>query len=181
MASKKIVITGGPGSGKTSLVKELEKNGYFVEHEVSREVIRQAQESGIEQLFLEDPILFSDKLLTARLEQFTKNKNNQKDFIFYDRALPDVVAYMDFAEIDYPEYFIETCQENVYDLIFILPPWQEIYLNDNERYESFIDAEKIYEKLKKTYLNYGYQPYSVPVGSLKDRIEFILNELQKTF
>ncbi len=181
MAAKKIVITGGPGSGKTTLVQELERKGYFVEHEVSRDVIKEAQELGIEQLFLEDPILFSDKLLVARLKQFTEKESVQDNFIFYDRALPDVVAYMDFAGIKYPEYFIETCSNNIYDFVFILPPWQEIYLNDNERYESFEEAEKIYEKLKKTYANYGYKSYSVPVGPLEERLNYILNELQKTF
>lgn len=181
MTAKKIVITGGPGSGKTTLVQELEDKGYLVEHEVSRDVTKEAQESGIEQLFLENPILFSDKLLTARLKQYKKNENTKKDFIFYDRAVPDVVAYMDFAEIEYPEYFIEACNKNIYDVIFILPPWQEIYLNDNERYESFEEAEKIYKKLKNTYIKYGYQPNIVPVGTLDQRIAHILNELQRAF
>jgi len=57
------VITGGPGSGKTTLVKELEAKGFACLHEISRQIILEAQQQGIDQLFLEDPLLFSRKLL----------------------------------------------------------------------------------------------------------------------
>jgi predicted ATPase len=49
---KRILIIGGPGSGKTSVLKTIEKGGFQVHHEISREVTAKAQEQGIEQLFL---------------------------------------------------------------------------------------------------------------------------------
>ena len=66
----KIVITGGPGSGKTTLISFLSENGFQCQREISRDVILEAQKEGIDQLFLTDPILFSKKLLEGRLKQF---------------------------------------------------------------------------------------------------------------
>ena len=40
---KKIVITGGPGSGKTSLIDFLEENGYQCQNEISRQVTLEAK------------------------------------------------------------------------------------------------------------------------------------------
>ncbi|CAM3490007.1 AAA family ATPase [Aequorivita lipolytica] len=178
MKTKRIVITGGPGSGKTALIKYLEKEGYPVLHEISRDVILEAQEDGIEQLFLENPILFSEKLLEGRLKQFHEAKNCEAPILFFDRGMPDVTAYMDFVDTHYPNNFSETCLENRYDEIFVLPPWEEIYEQDNERYESFEQAEKIFDFLKKGYENYGYKIHDVPAGSIKDRVVFIINKLE---
>ena len=55
-----MVLIGGPSSGKTTLIEALKTKGYTCYPEVSREVIREAQEQGIEQLFLEKPLLFSE-------------------------------------------------------------------------------------------------------------------------
>ena len=63
MNTKRIVITGGPGSGKTTLINHIEQLGYPTMHEVSREIINEARKEGIDQLFLTDPMLFSQKLL----------------------------------------------------------------------------------------------------------------------
>ena len=180
MDTKRIVITGGPGSGKTALINYLEKEGYPVMHEISRDVILEAQKEGIEQLFLENPILFSEKLLEGRLKQFHEGKNCAAPVLFYDREMPDVTAYMDFVATHYPENFCETCNEYRYDEIFVLPPWEEIYEQDNERYESFEQAEKIFHFLKNGYQNYGYKIHEVPVGTIKDRVENILNHLKNT-
>ena len=180
METKRIVITGGPGSGKTALIKFLEQEGHLVMHEISREIILEAQKQGIEQLFLDNPILFSEKLMDGRLKQFLEGENCANPMLFYDRGMPDVTAYMDFINGIYPESFSKICVDHRYDAIFVLPPWENIYEQDNERYESFEEAEKIFHFLNKSYEKYGYQVQEVPVGSIKDRIHYILTTLRET-
>ncbi len=55
----KILITGGPGSGKTSIINELENKNYNCEHEIVRSLTLQVKENGIDQLFLKNPLNFS--------------------------------------------------------------------------------------------------------------------------
>ena len=52
----KIVITGGPGTGKTSIINKLEDIGHTVFHESSREIIQKYKKLGHNQLFLSDKI-----------------------------------------------------------------------------------------------------------------------------
>jgi len=177
LAAKRILITGGPGSGKTALIKHLEKLGHSVQHEISREIILQAQKDGIAQLFLENPILFSQKLLEERLEQFKAAESCSKSILFYDRGVADVTAYLDFLKVHYPPHFTDECNANRYDVVFVLPPWEKIYVTDNERYESYEQAETIYRHLRKGYEKYGYALIEVPVGTVQERTEFILNKL----
>ncbi|MDT0690578.1 ATP-binding protein [Salegentibacter sp. F188] len=177
MKKKKIVITGGPGTGKSSIIHQLEEMGHKCLHEISRDVIREAQLNGIEQLFLEDPLLFSRKLLEGRIDQFQEAENDSSEMIFIDRGVPDVTAYMDYLGTEYPEEFVEPCRKYQYDQIFILPPWRAIYKSDNERYESFDQASKISNYLTETYKLYGYKPILVPEAGIKERANFILNNL----
>lgn len=176
MQNKKIVITGGPGTGKSSVITYLENQGHNCLHEVSREITAEAQKEGIDQLFLEKPILFSEKLLEARTKQFTE-ASSMEQMVFLDRGIPDVVAYMDYFNTSYPSKFTTACKEYTYDLVFLLPPWQEIYQTDSERYESFEESLKIHEFLKKTYLSFGYAPITVPIDTIEKRSDFILNNL----
>ncbi len=176
---KRIAIIGGPGTGKSTLIHSLEAEGYSCMHEISRNVILEAQKNGIEQLFLTDPILFSQKLLEGRLQQFKKAEIYNTNYLFYDRGLPDVPIYMDYLGTAYPNHFSETCQENKYDSVFLLPPWEQIYQQDNERYETFEIATKLYTFLKEGYEDFGYSTIEVPIGKVEDRKKFILETLQK--
>ncbi len=175
---KKIVITGGPGTGKTSLVSYLLNKGYQCMPEISREIILEAQKNGIEQLFLEDPILFSQKLLEGRKKQFKDTHHLKNTFLFFDRGLPDITAYMDYSKTIYPDHFLDTCHSLKYDLVFLLPPWKDIYKQDNERYETFEEAIIIHDYLLKGYEKYGYRVIEIPFGNLEDRKEFIFNTLR---
>ena len=56
---RKIVLTGGPGTGKSTIIEELTKRNYTCMPEISRQVTLKAQSKGINQLFLADPIYFS--------------------------------------------------------------------------------------------------------------------------
>ncbi|WP_034059281.1 AAA family ATPase [Lacinutrix jangbogonensis] len=175
MNTKTIVITGGPGSGKTSIINELTKRGFTCSEEVSREIILKARESGIEQLFLTNPIQFSALLLEGRVAQYNDALESDNAFVFLDRGIPDITAYMDFKGDTYPSVFTEACKTHAYDSIFILAPWQEIFTSDNERYENFDQAIEIHEKLIETYTAFGYDLRDVPFGSIEARADYIIN------
>ena len=178
MSTKKIVITGGPGTGKSTIIYELIKRGYTCLEEISRQVTLEAQKEGIDQLFLTDALLFSDRLLTGRHKQYVDSAMLLTDLVFFDRGVPDVLAYMDFIGDKYPIRFEEICKKCVYDYVFILKPWEAIYTSDNERYESFDQALEIHEHLLNTYKKYDYHLYDVPFDTVESRTDFILKTLE---
>lgn len=173
---KKIVITGGPGTGKSTLIKHIEQHRLPVMHEVSREVTREAQQQGIDQLFVEQPMLFSDKLMEKRKAQY-QAATEYKANCFFDRGLPDVVAYLIFANLKVPNAYLEICEKHAYDHVFILPPWKSIYKTDTERYESFEQAERIFECLRATYINFGYRLIELPKVAVEARFDLIIQQL----
>lgn len=177
MNAKKIVITGGPGTGKSTIINELTRRAHTCFEEISRQVTLEARRNGIDQLFLTDPLVFSELLLKGRLDQFNAAKNCTTGHVFLDRGMPDVLAYMDFKQEQYPSYFMETCKAHVYDHVFVLAPWQDIYKSDNERYENFEQAIEIHDYLMNIYKKLGYQWVDVPYGSVKTRTDFILETL----
>lgn len=170
-------MTGGPGTGKSSIINELKKRGHNCFDEISRQITLEARKKGVEQLFLTEPLLFSKMLLEGRLEQFREAENHEDNTIFLDRGLPDVLAYMDYFETDYPIEFIETCENNRYDRVFILGPWQEIFVMDNVRYENFEQAQRIHIHLVETYRRFGYDLVDVPFENVEKRTDFILDAL----
>lgn len=177
MNTRKIVITGGPGTGKSSIINELISRDYTCFEEVSRQVTLDARKNGIEQLFLTEPLLFSELLLKARLLQFADAETLEKDVVFLDRGIPDVLAYMDYVKSDYPEEFTKACETHIYDTVFVLAPWQEIFVSDSERYENFDQAVEIHHALLDTYERFGYQLIDVPFDSVSNRADFIIDIL----
>ena len=79
---KKIVITGGPASGKTSIINQLMNKGHVCMEEISRKITLKAQNEGVDQLFLKDPIWFSEQLLEARKKQFIESDTADSPLVF---------------------------------------------------------------------------------------------------
>lgn len=177
MQKEIIVIIGGPGTGKTTIIDGLVKRGYCCYPEISRQVTMEAKKQGIEQLFLENPLLFSELLLEGRRKQYRCALDEPHEMVFIDRGIPDVLAYMHYIGDSYPAGFDAACREHVYSKIFILPPWEEIYTSDDERYENFEQAKLIYGHLRETYQHYGYELVEVPKGDIDERIDFILGKV----
>jgi predicted ATPase len=178
IVQKKIkVIIGGPGTGKTSIIDELKARGYCCYPEISREVTMEAKKQGIDQLFLEQPLLFSELLLEGRKNQYLKALNEPHEVVFIDRGIPDVLAYMHYIGDSYPSFFDAACRENIYSEVYILPPWKEIYVSDEARYENYEQSELIHNHLVETYTKYGYNLIEVPKDSLDNRILFILDKI----
>ena len=186
MKSKKIVITGGPSTGKTVIIQQLEAFGYTCFHEIVRSMTLEAKEKGNPDsfvsnplAFVKDPFEFNQRILSGRMEQYSKSVNMNIPYVFFDRGIPDVLAYMDYFDQSYTRDFEEACTTNRYDKVVILPPWEKIYVSDNERLESFEEAIEIYDHLKRTYMRYDYEPVLIPTGTVEERISFLLNEVKK--
>ncbi|UKM63483.1 ATP-binding protein [Flavobacteriaceae bacterium GSB9] len=178
MNTKKIVITGGPGTGKSTLINNLIHRGHSCLEEISRQIILEAQKKGTEQLFLTEPLLFSELLLRGRQKQYFESELYKNETIFFDRGIPDILAYMDFIGDNYPKKFVEACKNSRYDKVFILKPWRAIYTSDNERYESFEQAMQIHDQLVNTYQNFDYDLVDVPFDTVENRTDFILNAVK---
>ena len=172
-----IVIIGGPGTGKTTIIDALIDQGFCCYPEISREITLEAKKQGIEQLFLENPLLFSELLLEGRKRQFKNALKEPHHVVFLDRGIPDVLAYMHYIGDSYPVFFDVACKEHIYSKIFILPPWEEIYISDDERYENYEQAKLIFNHLTETYQHYGYELIEVPKNTVDNRILFILDKI----
>ena len=173
---QKIVLVGGPGTGKTSVLNELIRRKFYCKQEISRAVTKKAQEDGIEQLFLKEPLLFSEKLLEGREQQFLDASNSNKNIVFFDRGIPEIFAYLNYFKTKFPPVFIEKSKRYKYDKVFLFSPWKKIYQSDNERYETFEESSIINEYIKEAYLKVGYQLIEVPFLGVKERTDFILKK-----
>lgn len=181
MNLKRIVITGAPGTGKTAVIKALETAGFHCFHEVIRTMTLSAKDEDGSNISLGNPIAFvndseqfNQQLLDARLLQYKQAKDVKNELVFYDRGMPDVLAYMEYFKQPYSNEFSATCEANRYNAVFLLPPWEAIYIQDNERLETYLQATEIHEHLTATYTRLGYTVLEVPFGTVAERLSFIL-------
>lgn len=171
-----MIISGGPGFGKTSIIDELENRNYNVMHEVSRSIIKEQLESGGDILPWKNLTTFSRLLFERRVKQFQEAAENK--WVFFDRGIPDIVAYMGKDELEIPSSYMLKLEEcNYCPIVFIVPPWQEIFKNDAERMENYKTACEINEIIIQTYTNLGYEIEILPKVSIQERTEFILNKI----
>ena len=94
---------------------------------------------------------------------------------FYDRGILDIAAYQEKSNQAIFEELEKAINEHRYhEKVFITPPWKEIYVNDNERKESFEDAMEIHDYLVKAYTENNYQLIEIPKVSLEERLKFVI-------
>ena len=127
-----------------------------------------------------DPLAFNQMILKARLAQYEKAITCKESIVFFDRGIPDVLAYMDCFDQVYGAEFEDAARSNPYDLIFLMPPWREIHVVDNERFESFEESLLVNTCLLNRYTALGYDVQVVPKNTVADRVDFILDFLNQT-
>lgn len=184
MNIERIVITGGPATGKTSIIDDLASRGYYCFEEVIRKLTAKAKDLGdITELhsnpiaLVSDSNAFNTKLINLRIDDFNNANIAKKEKVFYDRGIPDVLAYMSYFNQTISDSFNAICETYTYNKIFLLPPWEDIYTDDGERFETYGQAVDIYHKLKETYQIFDYTIIEVPFGTIKERVNFILQTL----
>ncbi len=170
------VITGGPSSGKKTVLNLFKARGHRVIWEVARGVINRANRQGITTKELRrDEMKFQESLLPIKLRLEQKLPKDQ--VIFWNRGMPDSVAYLQNCGGD-PEEARKLCQRGLYQKIFLMEQLPQ-FIPDYARTEDKLTAENISQLLKKAYEELGYEVILVPVMSAEERVKFIEARINK--
>ena len=173
------IITGGPGVGKTTLLIELEKSGYNTVPEIARQIIKEQMAINGDGLPWKNKELYTDLMLKASLQSYNLIRaNNSSSIYFFDRGILDTLCYAEMIGLGVSDEMIEITDNCKYNKkVFILPPWLEIYQTDNERKQTWQEAEWTFRKMKEIYLKYDYDVIEVPKDSVENRKNYIVKQL----
>ncbi|MCH8685029.1 AAA family ATPase [Pedomonas mirosovicensis] len=173
------VITGGPGSGKTSLVEALSARGLTCAPEAGRAIIQDQVAIDGQALPWADRRAFAELMLGWELRSHRMAQNTQGPVIF-DRGVPDVAGYLRLCGLPVPSHVDRAAQLFRYSRqVFFAPPWREIFRQDSERKQTWNEAVRTYEAMVETYIAYGYEPVSLPCVSLAERVAFVQARLSQ--
>ncbi len=169
------VITGGPCSGKRTLIDQLADKGFqtipetarlYMEKEIAKgrtiDDIRENVDT-LERSLIEIQLRFECAL------QMT-------DIAFLDRGLPDGLTYCRVAGMN-PNEILSECFYHRYASIFVLErlPIQQDYI----RIEDEATACRLDKWLVRDFIALGYSVVRVPVLSPNDRLEFVLEKINR--
>jgi predicted ATPase len=169
------VITGGPSSGKTTVINELAKLGYLTIPEAARVYFNQETAKGksLDEI-RGDEAEFQRKVLKMKIK--IENDLPKNKIIFLDRAIPDSIAYYQVCGLN-PKEVTQLCQKKQYQKIFFLE--QLPVENDYARIENAETIKKLNRLLKEEYQNLGYKVIDIPPMSVEKRVQKILAEMNK--
>jgi predicted ATPase len=175
MMKKKFIISGPPGSGKTTLINALSKKGIPCIHEVARDIIVLEQASNGNGTPWQNVERFSELVFKETLIRL----DSQKDSLFCDRSLIDNIAYLGFYNATISnELNTFEFKKFYHNTVFFATPWEEIYVKDAQRPQEFSESIELSKQLIDTYRCFGFTIEFIPLASVTRRIDFILDKIQ---
>ena len=165
------VFTGGPGVGKTTLLRQLESLGELVVEESARAVIREEMAAGGDGVPWKNPERMC-RLCAARDIAVFERMAGETRRVFFDRGIMD--SYGANGIQPWPELEIAVAMRRYNPKVFVFPPWREIYATDAERKQDWAEAEATFGKIMVALPKLGYSPVVVPIRSVKARARFVL-------
>ena len=171
------VITGGPGVGKTSLIEALQLRGYKTVAENARAIIRAEQHKGGDALPWKDKSGYASRMLKAGVQHYQDTLRYWTgELVFFDRSVVDAVCYVEMENLTIEPAVMDEVKACIYEkMVFILPPWKEIYETDGERKQNWEEAQLTFDCLKKTYDRLGYTLVEVPRTTIEQRCAFVID------
>lgn len=172
---RRVVITGGPGSGKTTLLAELAARGYATVEESARAIIAARLARGLSPR--PEPAAFAREVLEQDAEKFRAPPRSDGP-IFYDRSAVEALAMLhEVSPLAEEELRSMLSTYTFHCTVFVLPPWEAIFVNDAERDQSFAHAVDVHPKVVRCYRECGYRVDEVPRLAVSHRADHVLRVL----
>jgi predicted ATPase len=162
----KIIITGASGSGKTTIIEELKKEGYAIIPEAARRVVEEKRiETGNER----QKLIFQKQIELER-------DNCASRITFLDRSIIDCIVYSIFYCGESPHHNKAIKNANYHNRVFLLK--LPLFTKYPDREESYEESLQIQELLKTKYEKMGFQVIKIPFTTARKRIKMILRGLR---
>lgn len=172
------IVTGTAGTGKSALVDELQKRGHRVFEEAQRAILTEQLAIDGPALPAKSPTKFISALLEHCISDLTLASKDER-LSFFDRGIPDVAAYAIRFGVD-PSAAFGLSELKFYNhYVFVLPPWEEIFANDDLRGKTFEEYGEFHRLIVDCYAKAGFNLIDVPLCSVHDRADFILKSISE--
>ena len=167
------VVTGPPGSGKTTLIDALAAEGVQVSAEVGRRIIRDQVAIGGTALPWGDERAFADLMIVEEVAAHAAALM-RSGLVVLDRGVPDVLAFLAVSGLPIPPAFDAAARAHRYSSrVFLAPYWAEIFRTDPERPGPAALAERTEAVMRDIYEGYGYELVALPCVSVAERVAFV--------
>ena len=172
---KRIVLTGGHGVGKSSLLLALEERGEHVVFEAAGHVRQLARAREV--TFPEDHSDFESRVVARHLSREDGVPAHVRR-VFFDRGAPDHLAYAEVGPWSLSPAEIAACEARLYDLVVLVdPPPHGVPTLD--RVETRF-CQRLVAELNRIYPALGMPVHRLAWDDVDRRAEAILNLVSDT-
>jgi predicted ATPase len=176
MINLRFVMTGGPGAGKTTVLRALAERGYRYAAESARAIIRERLASGLRP---RPPLAqFGHEMLQRDIARYRETRVTDHP-VFFDRGIVDALGILAHQQALSPgevEAYVRSFPYN--EVVLLMPPWEAMYRTDSERDQTFAESVQVCEGLRTWYARWGYATIEVPRTAIDQRVHFILQTIE---
>jgi len=178
---KKYILTGAPGSGKTSILHALKKKGQTGIEESATAVINRAQQQGIQRPWYDEN--FIDDIIMLQRYRQVRASNECTNLQFYDRSpicTYALASYLGFSpSVKVINEIARIKKQNIYESSVFFIQNLGFVEKTNARTISFEEA-LIFEQIhKEVYNSFGYECIDILPGTIQQRVKLIFEHISK--
>ncbi|KAA0909739.1 AAA family ATPase [Aquicoccus porphyridii] len=178
MCEHMFVVTGGPGSGKTSLIDALTRRGFRSMPEAGRAIIQDQAQIGGTSLPWADRSMYAELMLGWELRSWHEAQAIDGP-VLMDRGIADVVGYLTLCGLPVPAHIETAAKLYTYNRrVFLTPYWEAIFAQDAERKQDREEAQATGKVMAETYARFGYQLIEMPMTGVEERADLVAGFLE---
>ena len=174
MGFRPVAVSGCSGGGKASLLEELARRGFLTVPEPARRVVEAELKSGGGALPWTDMAAFARAALALARRDLARAAT-VGGTVFFDRGVVDAAVALAHATGKPLEALAD--QPPYHRLVFLTPPWPEIYVRDDARQHGLDAAVQEYERLVEAWPRLGFEVRILPRAPVAERADWLLAAL----
>lgn len=170
------LITGAPGSGKTTLVNRFSAHGWHAVEDPGRAEFEANLSIGISpEIVREDYLGFQRQVLWRELNAIQTTQRNRRTV--FDYGVSECLAFMKFSGLVWEDAFLHAAARIQFENVFLLDLLPLDNCEEDPIRAETIDARiSLHNLIGEIYQALGYQPIRVPLLPPGERFSWIIDK-----